>query len=414
MTLLELVVALSVLAILMLGVAATLSSGLSLVRQNRNRSVAANLASQEMDIVREAQFTSLAPLVTTVNVAGVNYTVNRELTWVAKSATNGPCDASNGSPQVLRVRVWVDWPARFGIPPASADTVLTPPVGAYDPNTGHVAVKVLGALADPEYGVSVQVNGPTSRSTITNSSGCAFFAFLPAGTYTVTLNMPSWVDRQGVANPTQNVSVVVGQVKSLQYDYDQASAITATFAAANGGAIPNDLPITVANTILVPTGTKPFTGTGNPRSLSNLFPAVDGYELWAGQCADADPEGKDASNVAFYPGATRDLPVAVTPGGTSTASVTLTPLRVRVTDQFGTPKANRTVRLVHAADNVCASGETHTIGVTNGSGIIDLSVPYGTWTIQEVGYAVSGSWPVVTLSPLDTIPRSTVTVAGMG
>jgi len=417
MTLLELVVAMSVLAIMMLGIAATIDSGLTLVRNNRNRSVAANLASQEMDIVREtasASFTSLAPAVTTQNVAGVSYTVNRELTWEAKNANNGPCDAANQAPQVLRVHVWVDWPDRAGTLPASSDTVLTPPVGAYDPNTGHIAVSVVDANAAPEYGVNVSINGPTSKSLPTNSDGCAFFAFLPAGSYTVSLGTPGYVDRQGHASPSQPVTVTVGQVQSLQFDYDQASSITATLNPANGGVVPIDLPVTIANTILVPTGTTTFTGSGNPRTISNLFPANDGYQLWAGQCADADPEGKDASGTAFYPSASRDDPVEVDPGATTAAGVTLTPLQVHVVDQLSQPKAARTLVFVHAADNVCAGGESHTVGTTDASGNLDVSLPYGTWQVQELGHTAVTTWPSVTLSPLDTLPRATLTVAGNG
>jgi hypothetical protein len=417
MTLLELVIAMSVMALLMTGLAATIGSGLTLVRNNRNRDVAANLASQEMDLVRQtatASFTSVVPAVTTQVVGGVPYTVNRELTWVGSNATSGPCDAPNQTPQVLRVHIWVDWPNRAGAEPATADSVLTPPVGAYSATSGHIAVSVLDSDANPLYDVGVTITGPTAESSPTNSSGCAFFAFIPAGTYTVALNTVGYVDRQGNANPSQTVGVSVGQVSSVQFDYDKASTIQATFGAANGGVVPTDLPITIANTILLPTGTKTYTGTGTTRSIANLFPSNDGFEMWAGQCADADPEGTNSVGAAFYPGATRDPPVELDPAQTTNATVSLTPLQVLVTNQTGTPEAGRSVTLVHAADSVCASGETHTVGTTDASGNLSLSLPFGTWQIKEQGHSVSGSWPTVTLSPLDTLPRATVTVAGVG
>ncbi len=417
MTLLELVVAMTILALLMTGLAATIGSGLTLVRNNRNRSVAANLASQEMDTVREiaaASFTSLAPAVTTQVVGGVPYTVNRELTWVGNNASTGPCDAPNQTPQVLRVHVWVDWPDRAGAEPATADSELTPPVGAYSTSTGHIAVSVIDSDAQPLYGIGVTITGPTAQSLPTNSSGCAFFAFIPPGTYTVALNAAGYVDRQGQANPSQTVGVSVGQVSSVQFDYDRAATIQATFAAANGGVVPNDLPITIANTILLPTGTALRTGTGSTRTLGNLFPANDGYAMWAGKCADADPEGTTTGGAAFYPGATRDPPVEVDPAQTTNASVTLTPLQVHVTDQNGVAVSSRSVVLVHAADSVCSSGETHTVGTTDASGNLSLSLPFGTWQVQEQGHSPSGSWPTVTLSPLDSLPRATVTVAGVG
>ena len=76
----------------------------------------------------------------------------------------------------------------------------------------------------------------------TNSDGCAFFAFLTPGTYTVSLNTVGYVNRQSVQNPSQTVGVTVGNVSSVQFDYDQAATLSLTFAADAGGTIPTDLP----------------------------------------------------------------------------------------------------------------------------------------------------------------------------
>ncbi len=239
-------------------------------------------------------------------------------------------------------------------------------------------------------------------------------AFLPPGTYTVTLANVGYVDRQGHANPSQTVGVTAGQVSSAQFDYDQAASIQATLAPVSSGVVPDDLPITIANTVLVPTGTALFTGTGPSRTIANLFPSNDGYSMWAGECADADPEGTTPEGAAFYSGATRDAPIEVAPGNATTATVNLTPLHVHVTDESGTAVPGRTLVVVHAADSVCASGESHTAGTTDASGDIDLSLPFGVWQIEEQGHSAVTSWSSVTLSPLDTLPRATVTVAGVG
>ncbi len=401
--------AMTVFAIIMLGLAATLATGLTLTRNNRNRSIAANLASQEMDLVRSSVFTDLAAATTTQPVGGVPYTVHRELTWVSRSATNGPCDAANAAPEVLRVHVWVDWPNRQGVPAASADTVLTPPVGAYSASTGHIAVKVLDSAAAPQDNVLVTLTGPEAHSQPTNSDGCAYFAFLPAGSYTVALNSSGYVDRQGDQHPTQTVGVNVSQVSSTEFDYDQAAALQLTLAG-DDAVVAADAPITLGNTILVPSGTKTYSGSTNPRTISSLFPAPDGYQVWAGGCADADPEGLDASSNAFYPGAQRDQPLVATPNQTTAATLSMATVRVHVVDGSGTPQANRTILAVHAPDQVCATGESHTLGTTNSNGDITIGLPYGVWQIQEPGHTVIGSWPSATLSPLDTLPRTTITV----
>src|ERR1700712_4775852 len=97
-TIIELVVAVGVFAILASALFAGIASALNLNRNNRNRSVSANLASQEMDTIRSTDFTSL-PLgltTSTQTVNGVSYTVQRETEWTSTSASTGPCDAAGG------------------------------------------------------------------------------------------------------------------------------------------------------------------------------------------------------------------------------------------------------------------------------------------------------------------------------
>jgi hypothetical protein len=402
------VIAMTVLSILLFGVAATIDSGLGLTRSNRHRSVAANLASQEMDLIRSSDFASLVASDTVHDVDGVPYTVHRELTWVPRDATNGPCDGANGDPELLRVHVWVSWPAMAGVKAPSADTVLTPPVGAYDPNTGHVAVKVLDRNAQPTFGVSVSVVGPESASLPTNSDGCAFFAFLTAGTYTVSLNTTNWVDRQGYQNPNEVVGVNVGQISSVQFDYDQRAKISVDVQGTYAGA-PDDYTLTISNTGLLPAGVRSYTGSGNPRTISNLFPAIDGYSLWAGSCADADPEGLDVNGDPYYAGAVRTAPVAMTPGATTATTLVLTPLRIAVVNGSG-PDGLDDIYVTHAPDHVCAAGETFWAGATDSTGIIDLELPYGTWTLTVDGETPQTEWPVISLSPLDTLPRADLVV----
>ena len=399
MSILELVVAMTVFSIIMTGIAWNLAAGLALARGNQHRSVAANLASQEMDTVRSADFDTLADATTTTTVGGITYTIHRVLTWVNHSATNGPCEALNASPEVLRVDVDVDWPMRNGIAMAHSDSILTPPTGSYNPSTGHIAVRVLDRGAQPAAFIPVSISGTAARTEITNDQGCAFFAFLPAGAYSVILNSTGYVDRQGVATPSQTANVSIGHVTSTQFDYDRGASVVAQFDA-DGGLLPNDLPISVGNTSLLPTGMRTFTGTGTTRTLSNLFPSTDGYDLWAGSCADADPEGLDALGVAYYPGGIRQNPVATLPGGSTSASVALGQVRVRLTNSGGTALPNLSITITHANDKQCATGETHTYASTGSDGSALLSVPYGTWTITVPGHPSVGAAPTVTVSPV--------------
>ena len=85
MTLLELVVAFLIFGILMLGIAHTMGSALSMTRTNRHRSVAANLASERMDTIRSMDFASIAASTQTVDIDGITYTVDTSRYWVPKT-----------------------------------------------------------------------------------------------------------------------------------------------------------------------------------------------------------------------------------------------------------------------------------------------------------------------------------------
>jgi hypothetical protein len=287
-----------------------------------------------------------------------------------------------------------------GVKPVKSSTILSPPVGSYDPNNGHIAVKVLGSTAEPLAGVPVTVTRTGfSRNLTTTSDGCAFFAFVPPDlTYDVALGAVGYVDRQGSANPVQVVGVTSGATSSVAFDYDQAATLTLTLAAPGGGSFPDGLSVVVGNTALVPTGTKEFAGTGTIRSVGNLFPYEEGYSAWAGSCADADPEGEDGNGLAYWEGATRETEVQSLPGGTATGQINLATVTVNVTGLLpGTPVD---LVAVHDADNGCPSGLQYTLGSFTGAGTAVVALPYGLWTLQVEGMTPSlGSWPTVTLDP---------------
>ena len=327
LTLIELVIAISVFAVMAGGIASTASSGLNLIRNDRNRSIAANLASQEMDEIRQTDFGSL-PLsgltTATKTVDGVSYDVERQFDFVATTATTSPCDSVGGVPKLLRATVKVRWNAMGSIPPVQSNTVITPPVGAFDPNLGHIAVKISdrdpGVLPENISAVPVYLTGMSvNRTLYTTAEGCAFFDHLAVGTYTVQLGQPGSVDRQGVGNPTQTAGVTAGAITAVGFDYDQAGTIDATLTAAGGGTLPastwSQIPVVLGNTAFLPSGTKEFSGTGTFRTLASLFPSTTGYTAVAGACAGAD---NGVSEVSVTPNGTTAATIPSRPCGSST------------------------------------------------------------------------------------------------
>ena len=404
--LIELIISLTIFSILIGGVVVSIGAGLALARNNRERSVAANLAAQQMDTIRQTQFTSLtigqAPD-TTVLVDGVPFTIGQNLEWVGASATQGECDSTTTSPQVLRATVDVSWTNMKAIQPVRTTTILAPPIGSYSATSGHIAVRVRDANAVPVGGVPVRIVGTgvdrTLTTTDTNaaSAGCAFFGFLPAQTYTVSLNTTGYVDRQGAATPSQSVGVNVGQVASVAFDYDRAAMLNLTIAGVNGGTPANAMAVSLGNTGYLPAGIKAFAGTGTARTITNLFPYNDGFDVWAGDCADADPEGKNASSVRYWPGASRTDPLEVGPGTSTDGTVDAATVQVNFTRVSGSTSV--TLVAVHAADPKCGSGETLTAGTFTVNATTTIALPYGTWSLQISGKSPVGSWPTVVLDP---------------
>jgi type II secretory pathway pseudopilin PulG len=414
----EIVVAMFIFAMVMTGVIFGMTDSLDLTRTNRLRSVAANLAAQEMDTVRSTPFTSLPlGLVTSSQtVDSIAYTITRETAWVNTNATSGPCQAPSGSTLAyLSVRVNVTWANMSGVKPVVSNTVVTPPVGTYDANSGHIAVTVRNAAGQPQSGIPVALAGPgVNASQLTTADGCAFFAYEPPASYTVTLNKAGDVDGQRNATPSQSATVQIGSIVSLQFQYDVASTLSLTLQGSGGAPLPASpgVPVALFNTHLLPSGVVAVAGTGASRTIGSLFPYTDGYQPWAGSCSDADPQGVKPTGGAYYPGATRPAPITVTPGATSTGTVALPAITVATQTLAGAARANVSVTATHvvpagvSVDPACTSGEIYTLGTTNASGLITVALPYGTWRISAAGTSTTADQ---TLSPLiSTTPTVTL------
>lgn len=421
-TLLELVVALTLFAIMSAGVMATISSGLNLSRNNRSRSVAANLAAQQMDAFRAMDFPTLLgqqgnrtqPVQT---VGGVPFTVTTSVNPQPISSTTGPCDAQGSSVNslVFRVDVSVTWVAMLGVAPVGASTIISPPVGVYDETgKGFLGVKVLGPAGTPvAAGIPVTVTPAITPATnSTDAKGCAFFTNATPGTYTVALGAVGYVDRQGNSSPSQTVGVSANAITRVGFDYASAGSLALTLAGSGGATVPSTVAVSLGDTDFVPTGTKTYSGTGTSRTIANLFPVTAGYTMWAGDCSDADPQGSSSSG-PYWSGGVRADPVAVS--GTTPATITLPAVTITV-QQGGLPLAGAEVVATHAlpagqsSDAGCPTGESFDLGLTNATGNIAAALPYGNWTLTVTGRTPVATWPVATLDPTGTTSTPTVTV----
>jgi type II secretory pathway pseudopilin PulG len=421
----ELLVAITVFALVFAAVSLGIGRALELNRGNRNRSTGAYLATRQLEEVRARAFDQVALGRTTCVYSspgpGCNvpapYTVTQDVVWTAPGNTTSSCNVPTGGGSLAykRVTVTVTWPDMGSVAPVSSQTLLTPPSGSYDPNEGHILVQVFDRNAAPLAGQTVTLTGPETASQPTTAEGCTFFAYLAPGDYDVTLNTTGYVDRQGGQPAVQTVAVQEGQISNLNFDYDRAATLQVGLVTPSGtaSAIPAGIALTVANSNLT-LGTLSFlessTGSGPTRLVQPLFPYASGYQVWAGNCADADP--------GTYPGGSRPAPLATNPGATTSGSVALdaVDVTVRRLSTTGTRVANAIVSGIHAAGPGCTSGLTLTpTARTDSLGRLRLALPYGTWTIRATtttGFpTMTGTSSSFTLDPVSsTIPSVTVVV----
>src|SRR3954447_4281436 len=141
MTLVELVVAVTLLALLMIGLGASPGAGLRLIRTDRQRVVAANLVTQQMERLRQMPFSSIALGRTelTETVDGIDYAVRQDVEWQDQRSNNGPCDGGT-TLDYVRADVSVRWGDMAGVAPVKSQTLLAPTAGSFDPSKGNVSV----------------------------------------------------------------------------------------------------------------------------------------------------------------------------------------------------------------------------------------------------------------------------------
>jgi hypothetical protein len=427
----ELMVAVTVFALVFAAVSLGIGRALEVSRSNRNRSTGAYLAAKQLEEVRSRAFdaVTLGSLTCSSGSAApcppdipAPYTVRQDVTWTSPGSTTTSCNVPSGGGAALaykRVTVTVTWPDMGGVAPVASQTLLTPPSGTFDPNDGHILVQAFDRNAAPLAGQTVSISGPESDSQPTTSDGCVFFAYLDPGTYTVSLNTSGYVGRQGDQPATQTAAVTATQISTLRFDYDRAATLQITVPAPSGtpaAVIPSPIALTVANSNLT-VGKKSFpessTGAGTPRTITPLFPYASGYQVWAGDCADADPDGTPD----LYPSTSRGAALASNPAGTSAGTVNLGAVlaTVRRTSVTGTRVANTNVNVsgIHASMAGCTAGETLAATVrTDAQGRLRLALPYGTWTVSVTvpgSPTRTGSVAAVAINPT-TVPSVTVVV----
>lgn len=410
LSLIEILVAMMVFAIIAIGVAYSLTSSLTMVRDARAREVAANLAAQAIDTARsfEDVFAVHNGADVTSVVDGITYTVSQKTGWVSGGAS-GTCGTGGKPLQYKHVHVTVTW---SGMKPSTSDvqsdTLIAPNGRINDPDMGTILVSVTGASGAGKSGVTVVAKAsattpggaqaPDPAPLPTDADGCSYVLKVVPGGYDITVSRPGgdFVSEKQLATVTQRVDVKRGESTSADFQFDLASPISSVFAsnsAAAGIQFPSDLRASFLseNGVYVPEST--FAVPATKTVVTKLHPYQNGYNVFAGayvapggaakSCLSPDPAAWSTPNAGGLVG-TRAPSVGSLPGVGATAAVPMGIVTVPASKGNYLVAASA-VSGPETGDPGCTAGATYAFTTKMGTAPVTIALPFGSWKLYYSG-----------------------------
>ena len=398
-TLVEVIVAMLIFTIILTGFLYTMTASLTSTRDTRARVVAANLASQQIDVLRSAA----SPFAVNDNsfdtqLNGDTFHIRVLTEWVTTTGSAANCEAGAAVASLAykQVTVEVTWDnMRAGARPVYSDTSLTPRSKINDKDLGTVLVGVVNAAGTAVAGATVSLTPAGVAAVTTDSDGCAYLLKVPPGNYTVTVSKAGHVNEQQIAAPEATVDVTAGGSSRLSFAYDRATTYSVSYASGlpSGVRIPTYLTTTFLSTY----GAFKMPATTNATTKTfSLYPVASGYSIVAGAYAET-PENPATSCLAPDPGewlpapdkvGTRPGAIGGAAGSTVTAGVAM--VLVTLNDANGGaswPNVRNHLKAVYvgggAGDPGCAAGMTYTFGDIISSDDAIVLLPYGTWKLYR-------------------------------
>jgi len=415
LTLVEVIIALLIFTVIILGAIASTTLVLRMTGDNRGRVEAANLAQQYIDVARVDGQNDLNGLSNktypTVTVDSVAFTVTRTVSWINTNGSDTGCTVSassgNGSLLFRRVNIRVSWTGQSSATQnIAADTILSPTSKINDPALGTVLVSVKSINGAGTGGVIVtlapdssvpgntaQALDPTSQPDTTNDDGCTVANKVYPGTYTVTLSPPSgqYRDQDQAANPVKSVTVAAGDSGGAAFTYDPAWDFQNRYSSGVAAVLPSNLTTSYVSTLGV-------YQTAAPVSDQYLSPTASGYGVYAGKfapdgsaggsCLSTDPTAwpKSADN------RTGKAPAQVVPSaGGTIATPTVAMGAVTINVKAATTTIRATTTAAANGDPGCSAGMTYTFSraATTKDGSMTVALPWGTWAITQSSNAIN-------------------------
>ncbi|HEX3831615.1 MAG TPA: carboxypeptidase regulatory-like domain-containing protein [Solirubrobacteraceae bacterium] len=311
-TLIEVLVSALMVALIASATAVALISTSHASGDQRLRSQADAIASQDQDRLRGLSDDQLNGLNQT-HVQAENGSSFSVTSTAAYLDTTGATTCTTSSVAYYKVTSTVSWAESFKST-ANSNTSLTVDSILSRPVSGGLLVQVKDQTGQSLSGVSINAAGPDTQTSTTDSNGCVMFAGLTPGGYNATTSDPGYVDQNGNSAPTASATVTGSGVQtpsSLPIYMGQAGSVTGTFTTfttnvageadgmswSGSGTVPAGMsgPQTVQSSTPVTTLT---TGALFPffRALPTGY--TKNYVVWGGRCAGQQPPtGNDQASV---------------------------------------------------------------------------------------------------------------------
>ncbi|HEX7463210.1 MAG TPA: prepilin-type N-terminal cleavage/methylation domain-containing protein, partial [Dermatophilaceae bacterium] len=230
-TLLEVVVSMVIFGVVALIVAGLIVNTIHLTTSSTQRTVAANLAAQQIEAVRDTRTLDIPDGQTVLpakTVGGTTYTITQTANYVVGGSATSACTGSGDQLSYKLITVIATWPDMGTVQPVRSDTLRSLVIGSdgLDASMGTLAVAVQGATGDPQPDVQVTVS-PGGVARTPGVGGCALFVGLnPAVTYTVTVDKLGFVGIEGAQQVTvNNAGIQAGKITRTSVNYQQKGAL---------------------------------------------------------------------------------------------------------------------------------------------------------------------------------------------
>lgn len=315
LTLIEVLVTALIVMLLAAATAQALISTAHFSGDQRIRSQADALASQDQQRLRGLSDEQLNGLnqSRTQTVDGNDFTVKS----VSSSLdTAGGSSCTSQAAASYKITSTVSWTEGFS---NRTDTSVTEESLLARPVTGDLLAQVNDQTHQPLPGVTVVASGPSTQTATTDSNGCVLFAGLKPGIYATTLTDLGYVDPNGKASPPNNTATVttsgVANPAGNPFEMGLAGSIAGTFTTSTAGAGGEadgiswlgsgalDAMSGFQSTPISAPMTSLTTGPLFPFDLAKSGAGVytNNYAAWAGRCGQQQPP-KPTDRYTVLPG----------------------------------------------------------------------------------------------------------------